>query len=194
MRAIEKMSPTGDSPFQVLPGGRRVSDTLGNVRIVVAREEDPPFFIDGEVFEEDTWLALSTQTDVIRSPDHPVRVMTRVWEAKPENPGSVTVKLGPPARLLAVVHDLDAEPSCTEEWVESALYEVFVSCTKHRLHALKLPLLGSKHGNLPAIRFMVLLRRSLQRAVDEDAGLPLRRLWLVRGSEPGDELLHALAG
>ncbi len=41
--------------------------------------------------------------------------------------------------------------------------------------------------------FMVLLRRSLQRAVDEHAGLPLRRLWLVRGSEPGDELLRALA-
>ena len=128
------------------------------------------------------WLALSTENDVIRSPDHPVRVMTRVWEAKPESPGSVTVKLGPPVRLLAVVHDLNVEPSCTEEWVESALYEVFVSCTKHRLHALKLPLLGSKHGNLPATRFMALLRRSLQRAVDEDAGLPLRRLWLVRGS------------
>lgn len=184
---------TSGSSFQVLPGGRRVSDAVAGVQIVVARGDDPPFAIDGEVFEEDTWLAMSTELDVIRSPDHPVRVMTLAWEAKPENPGSVTVERGPPARLLAVVHDLDAEPSCTEEWVESALYEVFMSCTKHRLHALKLPLLGSKHGNLPATRFMALLRRSLQRAVDEDGSLPLRRLWLARGSEPGDELLRALA-
>lgn len=184
---------TSGSSFQVLPGGRRVSDAVAGVQIVVARGDDPPFAIDGQVFEEDTWLAMSTELDVIRSPDHPVRVMTLAWEAKPENPGSVTVKRGPPARLLAVVHDLDAEPSCTEEWVESALYEVFMSCTKHRLHALKLPLLGSKHGNLPATRFMALLRRSLQRAVDEDGSLPLRRLWLARGSEPGDELLRALA-
>ena len=183
---------TSGSPFRVLPGGRRVSETVAGVQIVVARAEDPPFAIDGEVFEEDTWLALSTKTDVIRPLDHPLRVMTRVWEAKPESLGSVTVKPGSPARLLAVVHDLDAEPSCTEEWVESALYEVFGNCTAHRLRALKLPLLGSKHSNLPAIRFMVLLRRSLQRAVDEDAGVPLRRLWLVRGSEPGDELLRAL--
>lgn len=180
------------TPFQVLPGGRQVSDILAGVQIVVARDEDPPFDVDGEVFEEDTWLALSTETTVIRSPGHPVRVMTRVWEAKPESPGSVTVKPGPPTRLLAVVHNLDAEPSWTEEWIESALYEVFVCCSEHRLHALKLPPLGAKHGNLPATRFMALLGRSLQRAVDDDANLPLRRLWMVRGSESGDELLRAL--
>ena len=130
-RGMTSGAKASGSPFQVLPGGRRASDAVAGVQIVVARREDPPFAIDVEVFEEDTWLALSTNTDIIRSPDHPVRVMTRVWEAQPENPGSVTVKLGPPARLLAVVHDLDAEPSCTEEWVESALYEVFVSCARH---------------------------------------------------------------
>ena len=185
---------TSASPFQVLPGGRRVADSFAGVHVVVARDEDQPFSVDAEVFEEDTWLALSTKTDVVRSPGHPVRVMTRVWEAEPEVLGSVVVKPGPPLRLLAVVHDLNVDPSCTEEWVESALREVFRFAAEHQLRGLKLPLLGSKHGKLAAARFMALLRRTLHRSVDGAARPPLRRLWLVRGTESGDLLLRSLGG
>ena len=125
------------------------------------------------------------------SPGHPVRVMTRVWEAQPEEPGTVLVKQGSPVRLHAVVHDLDADPSWKEMWVRAALSGIFEEAARHRLRSLKLPLLATKHGSLPANRFMVLLREAL---MEPAASLQqhLQGIWLVRDGESGAELLATL--
>lgn len=180
--------------MRVLVGGRRVSGSIGPIRIVVARHGDAPFAVAAEAFEEDTWLALSTETPVVRSPGHPVRVMTGVWESEPEKPGSVVVRSGVPLRLLAVVHDLDAEPTWKEEWVQSALAGVFLEVVERGLQAVKVPLLGTKHGQLPAPRFMALLRRILDDVLSTtpDGAPTLRRIWLARESESGESLLEAL--
>ncbi len=188
---MSSSASSGKSHLQVLRGGRCVSADVGGIRVVVAREDDPPFAIDSVAVEEDTWLALGTPADVVSSPGHPVRVMTRVWEAQPEEPGTVLVKRGSPVRLHAVVHDLDADPSWKEMWVRAALSGIFEEAARHRLRSLKLPLLATKHGSLPANRFMVLLREAL---MEPAASLQqhLQGIWLVRDGESGAELLATL--
>lgn len=180
--------------LELLPGGRRASGRFGPLRIVVAREDDPPFAVDAAAFEEDTWLALSTISPVVRSPGHPVRVMTSVWESEPETPGSVIVKAGSPLRLLAVVHDLNADPTWTEEWVATALRGIFREADDRGVEALMLPLIGTRHGKLPAPRFMALLRSTLEELIDNtpEGKITLRRIWLVREDESGEGLLRSL--
>lgn len=177
--------------LQVLPGGRRVSADFAGIRVVVAREDDPPFAVDGVAVEEDTWLALGAPSDVVSSPDHPVRVMTRVWTAQPHEPGTVLVKRGSPLRLHAVVHDLNVDPSWKDTWVRAALSRIFEETAQHRIRTLQLPLLGTKHGRLPAGRFMTLLREALLEQAARSPQHP-QAIWLVRDEESGADLLATL--
>lgn len=176
--------------LRVVRGYRQVSVECGGVRVAAAREDDAPFFVDAEVLEEDTWLALSTPADVIPDPGHPVRVMTRVWQARPEMPGTVIVRRGVPLKLLAVVHDLDVEPSWTEERIEQLLSALFDIVDREGVRALRLPLLATRHGRLRPQRFMRLLRTALERRAGFDG--PLRAIWLVREDQCGAELLRLL--
>ena len=176
----------------MIRGGRRVSCDVAGIRVVVAREDDPPFAVNGAVVEEDTWLALGAPTGPVSSPTHPLRVMTRVWEAKPEAPGTVIVTPGAPLRLHAVVHDLNEEPSWKEAWVRAALCGIFEQAEQHGIRTLRLPLLATKYGGLPTNDFMGMLRA----AIDRQAACStrnLRSIWLVRDGESGAELLDALA-
>lgn len=175
--------------MRALPGGRRASTELAGVRIVIADADDPPFRVDATVHEEDTWLALSAPADVIATPGHPVRVMTNAWDAAPREPGSVIVRTGSPTRLLAVVHDLDAEPSWRLEWVAEALEGVFDEAERRDLVALRLPLLGSRHGALPPEAFIRHLRELLRQRAENGV---VRRLWLLRGGQPADAVVRAI--
>jgi len=180
--------------LRIVRGGRRLSATCAGIRVVAAGADDPPFPVDAVALEEDTWTVLSTRADRLVSTEHPVRVMTRAWEARPRKTGTVVVKPGRPARLLAVVHDLDQEPSWTEGWIEQALAAVLRAAAERGYESLELPLLGTRHGNLPPRRFVEMLGRTLPRALTESQGPPLlRRIWLKREGEPDPQLLDALA-
>ncbi|MGD8330601.1 MAG: hypothetical protein PVJ49_14300 [Acidobacteriota bacterium] len=176
--------------LHVVPGYRQVSVICCGVRVAAAREDDPPFSVDAEVLEEDTWLALSAPADIISDPGPPVRVMTRVWEARPELPGTVIVRRGTPMKLLAVVHDLNAEPSWTEERVEQVLSTLFEIVDGEGVRALQLPMLATRHGRLQPERFMRLLRAALERRTG--SGSALRAVWLVRENQCGAQLLRLL--
>lgn len=176
--------------LHVVPGYRHVSVQCGGVRVAAAREDDAPFSVDALVLEEDTWLALSTPAEIIRDPGHPVRVMTRVWQAEPEIPGTVIVRHGRPLRLLAVVHDLDAEPSWTEERIAEVLVKVFDAAAEEGVRSLRLPMLATRHGRLEPERFMRLLRAELESRARADS--PLRAIWLVRENQCGADLLRHL--
>ncbi len=179
--------------FDVLPGGRRLRASVCGIDVVLARDDDPPFHVDATVLEEDTWLALSADTRTVVSPGHPVRVMTQAWEAKPEAPGTVVVATGSPTRLLAVVHDLDREPSWTAQWVEQALTAALHQAIHLGCESLRLPLLGTEHGRLPALEFVELLHRALRAVATASAGpSSLRRIWLVRPAGSGAEIYEAL--
>ena len=145
------------------------------LRRVSARLEGQLAEYEAMVVEEDTCLVLSTPVDLFVTPEHPVRVMTEVHAASPLVPGSVVVRPGSPLRFLAVVHDLDQEPSCREAWVVSALDEVIEKAEARGLRAIGLPMIGTLHGDLSPERFVVLLRDALQRS----APTSLRRIWLI---------------
>jgi len=176
--------------LHVVPGYRQVSVDCAGVRVAAAREDDPPFSIDAEVLEEDTWLALSAPAEVIPDPGHPVRVLRHISEAQPEMPGTVIIRRGLPLKLLAVVHDLDAEPSWTEKRIERLLSALLDVVDREGVRALRLPMLATRHGRMQPERFMRLLRRALEHRTGGDSSL--RAIWLVRENECGAELLRLL--
>jgi hypothetical protein len=145
------------------------------VRIVMAPPGAPPFALDAEVLEEDTYLVLSADT-VFRPPvEHPLQILAAVHDAEPKRPGSVLVTNGTPMRFLAVVHDLGRSPTWTEAWISEALDHVFAESEHRHLQGLALPPLGTLHGNLRPQRFTGLLRRALDRA----ELFYLQRLWIL---------------
>ena len=116
----------------------------------------------------------------IESDDHPMAIMIEAFETKPQNLGSVVVLEDSPLRFLAVVHDLDQEPSWREDWIEKALEEVFREAERRKLRRIALPFVGTKHGTLEKERFVVLLREFLKRHPSPD---PLQ-VWLILPEEP----------
>jgi len=145
------------------------------MRMVLAPPGDAPFQLDAEVFEEDTYLVLSANTELQEPAEHPLKIWTAVHEAEPMLPGTIHVTAGSPLRFLAVVHDLRQSPTWTEEWVSSALDQVFVEAESRHLHSLALPPLGTLHGSLEPRRFTGLLRQALDRAEIYH----LQRLWIL---------------
>ena len=75
--------------LRVLQGGR--SPVRGE--IVAALEQHPPFLVEARVYEEDRWLVLSSPLEPQAVEEHPIRLMTALWVAEPQSPGSVVVKL-----------------------------------------------------------------------------------------------------
>ncbi len=176
--------------LHLLSGGLDPEVRLLGTSIVAAPRSSPPFAVDAVVEEEDTYLVLSADPQV-RAPREPLmRVLTDVLEARPEVPGSVVERRGRPPRWLAVVHDLSADPTWREEWIEAALGEVFRRAARRRLPSLALPLLGTVHGRLPRRRCLELIHRAVDRAAA--AGMAPRRLWLVVPEEAAGSVARAV--
>ena len=146
-----------------------------SLRIVAAPEHAPPFHIDAMAFEEDTWLTMSAEPTVCEPEVHPVRLMTELIEAQPEKVGSVLVQGGNPVRLLAVVYDVDEEPTWKASWIESALSELFRVVQRRGFKSIGLPSIGTRHGKLSAPQFAVILGRVMRKA----KWGRLENLWLV---------------
>jgi hypothetical protein len=161
---------------------------IGSVQIFVGPGNMAPYSVDAWAAEEDTYLVLSADPEVVESNEDPERVMAEVLATRPEEPGTVVIKGGHPLRLLAIVHDLNEEPSWKEEWVVSALEGIFQEAETRKLRSLALPLLGTLHGSLEKQRFLVLLREALERR----SPAHLRRLWLVVPAGASSEILQML--
>jgi hypothetical protein len=158
------------------------------VRIAIAPGDRKPFQVDAEALEEDTFLVLSADPEVRDPKEHPVRLMTDVWDMKPVEPGSVIAKGRRPLRLLAIVHDLNQEPTWREEWVKVALDGIFQEVESRELKSLSLPLLGTIHGHMDQKRFVHMLVEALQKKPP----IHLKRLWLVVHVEPSNEIIELL--
>ena len=169
----------GHVGFRLIDGLLHRSEQMHGVLVVRSPEHRPPFGISAMVAEEDTCLVLSAPTDIIVPPEHPIRVMTEVHAASPLSPGTVVVRSGSPLRFLAVVHDLDEDPTCSEAWVAAALDGVLDETEARGLQAIGLPMIGTLHGTLSPEHFVALLSNSLRRCSPN----VLRRIWLVSGRE-----------
>jgi hypothetical protein len=165
----------GGADLKLVEGGLHRLERIHGIDLVRGPDHLPPFVVEAVVLEEDTCLVLSTPADVVVTPEHPIRVMTEVNTASPLAPGSIVVREGAPARFLAIVHDLDREPSWEEEWVERALDGALREAAARGLRSLGLQMIGSVHGGLPSDRFLCLLREALRRVAPEC----LARIWLI---------------
>jgi len=169
----------GNYPYQV---------TVGSVDIVAAPENRPPFKVDAVAVEEDTFLVMSADRRV-QDPREPlIKIMTRVIETQPKAPGSVFVRGGSPLRFLAVVHDLNEEPTWREDWIIGALEAIFQEAERRGLNSIALPFLGALQGSLDKARFLVLLRSVLEKIPANH----LTRIWLVVPPKTRSKILKNL--
>lgn len=136
----------------------------------------PPFRVQAFALEDDTALVLNAQPDVAcKMDEHPIRIMTALYDDVPDSPGCVVVRGHRPFYLHAMVHDFDQEPSFKEAWVSAALSCVFQICEARQVRALALETLGCRHGRLRESKFFELL----DAALDDRQFDFLGSVWLV---------------
>ncbi len=168
--------PAAGRPLlRVIAGGRTRCLYYDGGLIVVAPADTPPFVVDARVVEEDTFRIMSAAPEWAPPEVHPLQLMNELQHYESDRPGSVVVQAGRPIRLLAVVYDLDCDPSWRVEWVAAALRQIMREAAKRRLYSLGLPLLGRQHGRMPRAAFVDLLAGVL---ADRRSHVP-RRLWLM---------------
>ncbi len=160
--------------LRLIRGGRDDGARAG-IPVTVAPADRPPFEIDALVVEDDTYLVLGADPEVREPAEHPLRVWQAVHDFEPLAPGTLTVRPGRPPRLLAIVHDLAADPTWREDWVASALGEVLRYAERTGVRSLAVPPLGAVHGRLPVERFAALLRDALAVGPAQS----LERIWLA---------------
>jgi hypothetical protein len=180
----------GPPHLRVIPGGRREVVRVGQVEVRAGPPSRPPFPVDAVVLEDDTWRVLGASTRPQVPTDAPLRIHTGALDAEPLKPGSVRLGRGIPARIHAIVHDLDAEVTLQRQAVAEALRGVVALSRARGYVRLAMPVLGTVHGDLPEAEALSLLRDALRGAWP---GFPAR-VWLV--VRPGSEarVLATLAG
>lgn len=183
-----KQSKDKKPRLRVIHGGLHRPLTFQGLYIVAAPEESPPFTVEAMAYEEDTYLVMSADPKHAVEPAHPLRLMAELADLAPEKTGSVVVQGRHPVRLLAIVHDVELSPTWREEWIESALREIFSLVEKHRFASLGLPLLGTRYGKLDKARFTELLARILTETPIPD----LKRLWLISAVPENGTLIQTL--
>lgn len=161
---------------------------VGSLDIVASPENRAPFKVDAVALEEDTFLVMSADRRVHDPKEPLMKVMTRLIQTRPKTPGSVLVKGKSPFRFLAIVHDLNEEPTWREEWIVSALGGILREAESRRLRSIAIPFLGTLHGSLEKQRFLILLRSALEQI----SAKHLKRLWLVVPAGTSYKILEIL--
>lgn len=148
---------------------------LDGLLVVAAPLTCPPFDYQAIVEEQDTHLLLGRQT-ILDDQGKPAWYLANTLETSiPYSLGSVICKGHAPQRLLAVVHDIEQEPTCRTKTVKLAYKAVMQTVKERRLESLALPLLGTVHGKL-SIRDSIQLLHNIMR---HGSPVSLRRLWLI---------------
>ncbi len=175
------MGEKGNKPdLTVIRGGS--GEPAQHPVVLVGLEGTPPRSLCARVVEEDTHLVLSASPEIRDPKESKERIMIRAMNARPEPPGSVLVRTGPPLQMLAVVRDLNCDPTWKEEWVEQALKTVFDLAERLKIRSLGIPLLGTRYGGMSVERFFDLLFHILDRQQRESV-YPARVWLLVSESE-----------
>lgn len=161
---------------------------IGNTRIQVSPQERPPFAVNAVAVEQDTALVLDEEP-LLYAPSQSINeINTELEHFSEPLPGSVLVKRGSPKRLFAIIHDLEQDPTLKQEWVIKALHNMLRLAERQPLHAIALPLLGTRYGQLEQHRFVEMLCLTLKQSPPT---LPLR-LWLVAPRQDVHALLESL--
>ena len=162
-------------PFRILRGGLHQSLIVKGVKFIAAPRHHPPCVPEAEVFEEDSFLIMSDEPAHAPPTEHPIRIMRELEKFTPEVPGTVVLKGHHPTRMLAVIHDVNREPTWKEEWIEKAICSVFNQSERLKIQTIALPMLGTQHGRLKHPRFGKLLAKALNRSKFEH----IRIVWII---------------
>lgn len=161
---------------------------INDIDIVVAPKTVSLFDIDAVVEEQDTALILSEPGNITEPDNKPPWFLANKLESQALlKPGSVIKRDGKTIRLLAIVHDLDREPSWSSEWIAQALDNIIKFSHKQGISSFQLPVLGAKHGRFNIEEFLQLLVI----AIKKDKG-QLKKIWLVVPQEDCSSTLSAL--
>lgn len=142
--------------------------------VFAPREGIPPLDPDAMVFEMDVDLILRVDREPRPVRETTAQLIEAMQEPARHRPGTVLHEGEDPLVLLALVHDLDAQPSCREAWVRDAYDRVLKVCGAREIQRLALPLLGTVHGRLDAERSQALLETALA-----DAPRPPAAVWIM---------------
>ena len=183
------MKGEGSRPrLRAISGAHYFNMALGPYHVVAAPKDKPPFTVDGVVEEEDVYLVLSAPQKVRKTQEPLMRIMTRLIETRPREPGTVIVRGRKPLQLLAIVHDLNQDPTWKETWISDALRGIMKIAEERKLQSIALPMLGSVHGTLDWQKFMMLLGSALK----DMNPAQLKRIWLIIPSGTGLQTLEIL--
>lgn len=128
---------------------------LRAVRLVAARSDALPPWCDLLVEEQDRWLVLGDQPDDTRRDSDPEawaaaldgtpmdELLEAAIRSEPAPGGAVLLRRTRPLRLLAVVRDLEREPTVDPDWVGEALERILRVAGRSHVRGLALPLLGA---------------------------------------------------
>ena len=148
---------------------------INDIDIVVAPQAIQPFDIDAVVEEQDTALILSEPESITEPENKPAWFLANKLESQTLlKPGSVIKRDGKTIRLLAIVHDLDMEPSWSSEWIKHALDNIIKVCQEQGISSIQLPVLGAQHGRFNIEEFLQLLVMAINKAQGK-----LKKIWLV---------------
>lgn len=145
--------------LRVLEGGRDKQASVNNLLLKIVADTLSPLPVDVRVFEEDTFLVLTVDPIVRYTEEHPIRLMTKVMESKPNKPGSIVTNNG---SWYAIVHDLDAEPTWRREWVEKAYKQTLMLGELKQIKSMGIPLLGTVYGNFTPEKSLAMLVEAIK--------------------------------
>jgi len=133
--------------------------------------------VDAIVEEQDTHLLLGPVYPMESPRESYTDLIKQAVRQQPRPAGTVWVVTHiRPARMLAVVHDLDAKPACRDKWVECAYIQTCAAIQAYGFRIVALPLLGTVHGRIDPARSMTLL----ERAVNRTSFMNLEKLLIIR--------------
>ncbi len=185
---MARMATRRPSNLRLIRGDLDRVVRIGHTRIQVAPQDRPPFNVNALAVEQDTALVLGEDSMELATSRPTTEFKSDLEHLSEPLPGSVLVKRGTPKRLYAIVHDLEQDPSIRQEWVVKALHNIMRLADRQPLHAIAMPLLGTRYGQLEQRRFLELLCYILTKYPPSS---PLK-LWLIAPRYDVHELLEVL--
>lgn len=185
---MARMATRRPSNLRLIRGDLDRVVRIGHTRIQVAPQDRPPFNVNALAVEQDTALVLGDDSMELATSRPTTEFKSDLEHLSEPLPGSVLVKRGTPKRLYAIVHDLEQDPSIRQEWVVKALHNIMRLADRQPLHAIAMPLLGTRYGQLEQRRFLELLCYILTKYPPSS---PLK-LWLIAPRYDVHELLEVL--
>lgn len=182
------MSQPPRPEFTLIQGGRARNWRFGNLQLQIAVAHEPPFFPDFELIEEDTWRVIGAGRQFHEVKEHPVRLMTGLIDQAELEPGTCLRRA---RRIFLVIYNIDEEPVCRPEWIESALACALRSVDRQCGNTLCMAPPGMQHGQYALPGSLEILARILHSAQCAH----LERIWLQlprADLDPAAELLEAL--